>query len=137
MTAFNKLKIVSGTWKACNKLLIAFGNSLAIQWLGLHAFAAGDMGSIPGWGTKILQVEQRGKRQTNKKLLAVFIFLVLVILILARIETLKQQGPEPSFTIGCSQPLGFSYPISDHSGFSLSGGGSISPLDCELWDGQG
>ena len=74
MTAFNKLKIVSGTWKACNKLLAAFGNSLAIQWLGLHAFAAGGMGSIPGWGTKILQVQQHGKIQTNKKLLAVFIF---------------------------------------------------------------
>ena len=63
MTAFNKLKIVSGTWKACNKLLTAFGNSLAIQWLGLHAFAAGDMGSIPGWGTKILQVDQKTNKQ--------------------------------------------------------------------------
>ena len=27
--------------------------SLAVQWLRLHASAAGGVGSIPGWGTKI------------------------------------------------------------------------------------
>ena len=31
------------------------GNSLAVQWLGLSAFTAEGSGSIPGWGTKILQ----------------------------------------------------------------------------------
>ena len=31
------------------------GNSLAVQWLELHASTAGDTGLIPGWGTKILQ----------------------------------------------------------------------------------
>ena len=30
------------------------GNSLPVQWLGLHASTAGDMGSIPGWGTRNL-----------------------------------------------------------------------------------
>ena len=29
------------------------GNSLAVQWLGLHASTAGGMSLIPGWGTKI------------------------------------------------------------------------------------
>ena len=30
------------------------GNSLAVQWLGIHASTAGRLGSIPGWATKIL-----------------------------------------------------------------------------------
>ena len=29
----------------------ALGNSLAVQWLGLHAYTAGSLGSVPGWGT--------------------------------------------------------------------------------------
>ena len=37
------------------KKLDTFGNSLALQWLGLHASTAGGTGSIPGWGTKILE----------------------------------------------------------------------------------
>ena len=32
-----------------------WGNSLGVQWLGFRAFTAGGMGSIPGWGIKILQ----------------------------------------------------------------------------------
>ena len=28
------------------------GTSLAVQWLRLHTPHAGDLGSIPGWGTK-------------------------------------------------------------------------------------
>ena len=31
------------------------GNSLAVQWLGLRAFTAMGLGSIPGPGTKISQ----------------------------------------------------------------------------------
>ena len=31
------------------------GNSLVVQWLGLHTFTAEGAGSIPGWGTKIPQ----------------------------------------------------------------------------------
>ena len=34
------------------------GNSPAVQWLGLLASTAGDMGSIPGWGTKIWHAVQ-------------------------------------------------------------------------------
>ena len=30
------------------------GTSLVVQWLRLCTFTAGGMGSIPGWGTKIL-----------------------------------------------------------------------------------
>ena len=36
-----------------NLKLVILGNSLAIQWLGLHASPAGVMGSIPGPGSKI------------------------------------------------------------------------------------
>ena len=31
----------------------AKGNSLAVQWLGLHTLTAEGPGSIPGWGTRI------------------------------------------------------------------------------------
>ena len=31
----------------------SLGNSLAVQWLGLRAFTAEGLGSIPGQGTKI------------------------------------------------------------------------------------
>ena len=34
------------------------GTSLAVQWLGLRASTAGDVGSIPGRGTKIPQAVQ-------------------------------------------------------------------------------
>ena len=30
------------------------GTSLVVQWLRLHALNAGGIGSVPGWGTKIL-----------------------------------------------------------------------------------
>ena len=33
-------------------------NSLVVQWLGLRASTAGGTGSIPGWGTNILQAVQ-------------------------------------------------------------------------------
>ena len=33
------------------------GNSLVVQWLELGAFTAKGVGSITGWGTKILQTE--------------------------------------------------------------------------------
>ena len=32
-----------------------YGNSLALQWVGLHTSTAEGPGSIPGWGTKIPQ----------------------------------------------------------------------------------
>ena len=37
------------------------GNSLVVhQWLGLHAFTAKGVGSIPGWETVNLQAAQHG-----------------------------------------------------------------------------
>ena len=39
------------------------GNSLAVQWLGLHTSSAGDMGSILGLGIKIPQAKQCGKKK--------------------------------------------------------------------------
>ena len=33
----------------------SLGTSLAVQWLGLRTLTAEGPGSIPGWGTKILQ----------------------------------------------------------------------------------
>ena len=43
------------------------GNSLAVQWLGLHAFAAEGAGSSPRWGTKSLQAVWHGQIEQNKK----------------------------------------------------------------------
>ena len=44
------------------------GNSLAVQWLGLGAFTAVGLGSIPGWGTKILQLRPmwHSRKKKNK-----------------------------------------------------------------------
>ena len=42
------------------------GNSLEVQWLGLHASAAGDTGSIPGWGTKVPQATGCGQKKIDK-----------------------------------------------------------------------
>ena len=36
-------------------------NSLVVQWLGICAFTGKSAGSVPDWGTEILQVKQRGK----------------------------------------------------------------------------
>ena len=38
-----------------------------VQWLGLDAFTAVGLGSIPGWGTKILQAKWRGQNNKNNK----------------------------------------------------------------------
>ena len=39
------------------------GNSLVVQWLGLSAFTAESLGSIPGQGTKILKATQCSKNR--------------------------------------------------------------------------
>ena len=52
------LKFSYKTWK---------GTSLVVQWLRLHAPNAGDMGLIPGQGTKIPQAKKRKNKQMNKK----------------------------------------------------------------------
>ena len=43
------------------------GNSLAVQGLGLPGPTAGGRGSIPGWGAKIPQAMQYGKKKKRKK----------------------------------------------------------------------
>ena len=45
----------------------ASGNSLAVQWLGLHASSAGGMGLIPGWGTKISHAVWCSQKKKKKK----------------------------------------------------------------------
>ena len=40
-----------------------YGNSLAVQWLGLCAFTAEGVGSIPGRGTRILQAVPGGQKK--------------------------------------------------------------------------
>ena len=47
-----------GAWKDLFIQQIGFGNSLAVQWLGLCASTAGGLGSIPGGGTEILHAAQ-------------------------------------------------------------------------------
>ena len=50
-----------------------YGNSLAVQWLGLHASTAKGTGSIPGQGTKIPQAvwcSQKTERKKENKLMA-------------------------------------------------------------------
>ena len=41
------------------------GNSLAVQWLGLHSLTAKDPGSIPGQGTKIRKLRRVAKKKKN------------------------------------------------------------------------
>ena len=42
------------------------GNSLAVQWLGLHAFTAEGEGSIPGWGTRVPKAAWCRKKKKPK-----------------------------------------------------------------------
>ena len=42
------------------------GTSLLVQWLRLSTSTAGGTGSIPGWGTKILQATQCSPKQKSK-----------------------------------------------------------------------
>ena len=46
-------------------------NSLVVQWLGLPASTSGIMGSIPCWGTKILQATWCGQKKSKKFLNAI------------------------------------------------------------------
>ena len=49
-------------------LLSFIGNSLVVQWLGLHAPTARSPGSIPGEGTKIPQAMQSGPKKKSFKI---------------------------------------------------------------------
>ena len=44
-----------------------FGKFLGGPVLGLHAFTAKGLNSIPGWGTKILQGAEPGKKKKKKE----------------------------------------------------------------------
>ena len=44
-----------------------FGEFLGGPVLGLHAFTAKGLNSVPGWGTKILQGAQLEKKKKRKK----------------------------------------------------------------------
>ena len=46
---------------------ILLGNSLAVQWLGLHALTAKDLDLIPSQGTKISQAFQRSQKKKKKE----------------------------------------------------------------------
>ena len=42
-------------------------NPLEVQWLGLHTFTAKGLGSIPGWGTKILCAAVWSKNEKKRE----------------------------------------------------------------------
>ena len=50
-------------------ILVILGTSQAVQWLTFCASTAGGMGSIPGWGTKILHAARYS--QKKKKVILV------------------------------------------------------------------
>ena len=68
--AFNHYAVNVLKWEDVYDILLNFknqvGNSLAVQWLGFCASTAGGTGSIPGWGTKILQAERHGQKKKKK-----------------------------------------------------------------------
>ena len=43
------------------------GNFLEVQWLGHGTFTDEGLGSIPGWGNKILQALRHRQKQKKKK----------------------------------------------------------------------
>ena len=45
---------------------MVWGLAWCVQWLGLHASTAGGVGSIPGWGTKILHAVWHGAYPPSK-----------------------------------------------------------------------
>ena len=49
-------------------LKISTGTSLVVQWLRLCTSTARGMGSIPGWGAKILHAAWLGKKIKIKKI---------------------------------------------------------------------
>ena len=46
---------------------MSVGTSLVVQWLRLRASTAGDAGSIPGWGTKILHAAWCSQKKKKKE----------------------------------------------------------------------
>ena len=69
--------------------------SLAVQWLGLHAFTAKGLGSIPGRGTKIPQAVWRGQEEDDLENVD-----QISVLCKSASRSLVLQEPVP----GCGQP---------------------------------
>ena len=55
------MKLITALFKHGNS-----GNSLAVQWLGLGAFTAMPVVSVPGQGTKVPQTRQCGQKKKRK-----------------------------------------------------------------------
>ena len=49
------------------ELIISLGTSPVVQWLDLCASTAWGMGSIPSWGTKILQAMWHSQEKKKKQ----------------------------------------------------------------------
>ena len=77
------------------KLLCVAGNSLVVQWLGLHAFTAKDVGSVPGWEIKILQAMQYGQTEKIKK---TFFFLLCARQLQVRMEQWESLSAGSSYS---------------------------------------
>ena len=46
----------------------ASGTSLVVQWFGFHTATVGDIGSIPGQGTKILHATWHSQKCNNNNI---------------------------------------------------------------------
>ena len=57
------------------------GNSLVVQWLGLHAFTAGGPGSIPGWELRSHKLGSAAKKKTTSNFLSCLINLFIYLFI--------------------------------------------------------
>ena len=53
------------SWKTAEEHAVS-GTSLVFQWLGHRVFHATSPGSVPGWGSKIPQIVQRGQKQQQQ-----------------------------------------------------------------------
>ena len=55
-----------------------FGSFLMVQWLGLCTSTGVGTGSIPGWGTNVLQATQCGKKKKKKVMFTLYYNLLSV-----------------------------------------------------------
>ena len=55
------------------------GNSLVVQWLGLHAFTADGLGSFLGWGTNPTSCVAQEKKKGCHRLCGQFVKLQLAL----------------------------------------------------------
>ena len=62
--------LIFGTYKSMESVLrkrSRSGSSLVVQWLGVSAFTAVGLGSVPNQGTKIPQAAQHSQKTKKKK----------------------------------------------------------------------